>query len=541
MTFDIVVRNGLVVDGTGNPWFRADIGLVDGRIAKIGKIEDSVVALSIDAGGRVVAPGFIDMHTHSDLMVFSDPTLAAKVQQGITTDVLAQDGMSVAPVNNETRGQWRKILAGLNGDPPVDWIWSTLGEYMSALERLQPGINMATLVPYGNIRAHVMGFGSRAATSADLENMKSLVEQGMLEGACGMSLGLIYQPQMYATQAELTEVFSVVGRYHGVMVVHIRNEGDLLLEAIDEVLAICQAAGCALHISHIKVAGKANWYKAPIMLAKLENARGLGQDVTFDQYPYTAGSTFFHAVLPPWATEGGVDKTVSRLHDPDLRRRMASDIDRMVGTDRPTHDPILQYWDNFVGAAGWDGIMISAVGNQDLKGYEGRYVAELASENGQEPSDFAFDLLAASECNVTMVVFFSSEENVARFLAHDFGSIGSDGLLIGRCHPRAYGSFPRTLGRYVREQGLTSLPQMIRRMTSFPAQRLGLQDRGLIREGLKADLVIFDPVTIVDVGTYEDPCQTPIGIQAVLVNGVLALENGVATGARGGQVLRRKY
>lgn len=538
MHFDLIIRNGRVVDGAGNPWYRADIGITGDRIAAIGAIDASAGGQVIDAAGRVVCPGFIDMHTHSDLMVFVEPELAAKVQQGITTDVLTQDGISVAPVDDVTRPVWRKSLAGLNGDPPIEWTWSGLGEYLGALESVRPGINLATLVPYGNVRAQVVGFGPVKPNEEQLSRMEGLVEQGMREGAFGMSLGLIYQPQMYADRAELTRLYRAVARYRGMMVVHMRNEGDLLLEAADEVIEICLAAGCPLHISHLKAAGRANWEKGPQLLAKMEEARARGLDVTFDQYPYTAGSTYFQACLPPWATEGGVEKTVARLKDPALRERIAWEIDHMVGANRPTDDETLSNWDNFVANAGWDGVMITAVNQPHNKPMEGRTVAELAAERGQSPAEFAFDLLIEEECSVSMAVFISGEENVGRFLAHEYGMIGSDGLLVGKPHPRAYGSFPRALGHYVREQGLLSLPQMIRRMTSLPAQRLGLQDRGLLRTGMKADIVMFDPETIAEVGTYANPRQYPVGIQAVVVNGALAVWEGKLTGQRRGKVLR---
>jgi N-acyl-D-amino-acid deacylase len=539
MGFDLVIRNGRVVDGTGNPWYSADIGIVEDRIAKIGSIPEAGGAKVIDAAGKVVSPGFIDMHTHSDLMVFVEPELPAKVMQGITTDFLTQDGISVAPVSAGTKPVWRKMLAGLNGDPPIEWDWNSLGEYMAALERVRPGINLATLIPYGNIRAEVVGFGPGSPDPGQLSIMKALIQQGMEEGAFGMSLGLVYQPEVYATEEELTELYKVVGGHGGIMVVHMRNEGDKLLEATDEVIRICMAAGCPLHISHTKTAGRRNWEKATAFIAKLEQARAQGLEVTFDQYPYTAGSTIFHACLPPWATEGGVEKTVARLKEPELRARIAWEIENMVGSDRPTDDPTLLFWDNFAASAGWDGVLITAVTTPGNKHMEGQTVAALAAARGKSPADFAFDLLIDEECSVSMAVFISSEENVERFLAHEYGTIGSDGLLVGKPHPRAYGSFPRALGYYVRERGVLSLPQMIRRMTSLPAQRLGLQDRGLLRTGMKADIVVFDPDTIADVGTYADPRQYPVGIQAVVVNGAVAVENGALTGARRGEVLRK--
>lgn len=540
MGFDLIIRGGQIIDGAGNPWYRGDVGVGGDRIAAIGNLSGADAETVIDAAGCIVSPGFIDMHTHSDLMVFVEPNLPPKVMQGITTDLLTQDGISVAPVNVATKPAWRKILAGLNGDPPIEWDWESLGQYMDALQRARPGINLATLVPYGNVRALVCGFGPVTPTPGQMEQMQAIIDQSMREGAFGMSLGLIYQPQMYATKEELIQAFTPVGRQGGMMVVHMRNEGDLILEATDEVIDVCAATGCALHISHLKVSGRRNWHKGPLLLEKMEKARARGVDVTFDQYPYTAGSTFFHAALPPWATEGGVEKIVARLRDGELRKRIAYEIETMVGAERPTDDPSLQFWDNFVASAGWEGVLITAVRQERNKWMEGRSMAEIAAEQGKSPPDAAFDLLVDEECRVSMAIFISSEENVQRFLKHELGTIGSDGLLVGKPHPRVYGSFPRALGHYVREQGLLSLPQMIRRMTSLPAQRLGLHDRGLLRPGFKADITVFDPATIGEVGTYANPRQFPTGIQAVVVNGELTVGGGQLTGARAGLVLRRQ-
>ncbi|MDB4894756.1 MAG: aminoacylase [Firmicutes bacterium] len=537
MSYDMIIRNGRIIDGTGNPWYRADIGIIGDRITAIGCLSADAQRV-IDAGDQIVCPGFIDMHTHSDLMVFVEPELPPKLYQGITTEVITQDGISVAPISPATELTWRKVLAAVDGDPPIPWAWSSLGDYMDALERARPGLNLVTLIPYGNVRSLVLGFGAVTPDARQLEAMKALVARGMEEGAFGMSLGLIYQPQMYATQDELTEVFRVVGRYRGIMSVHMRNEGDLLLEAADEVIQICMATGCALHISHLKVAGRRNWGKGALLMEKLEEARERGLDVTFDQYPYTAASTALHQILPPWATEGGVGKIVARLQEGAIRARIAWEIAHMVGEERPTSDPIMRFWENFVASAGWDGILITSVSTAVNKWMEGRNVSAIAAEVGKPPIELALDLLVAEECGVSMAAFIASEENVRRFLAHDFGTLGSDGLLVGKPHPRAYGTFPRALGAYVRQHGVLPLHQMIRRMTSLPAQRLGLQDRGIIRAGMKADLVIFDPDAIGDTASFGEPRQFPTGIAAVIVNGAVAVDSGNLTGARSGEVLR---
>lgn len=540
MLFDLVIQNGLVVDGTGNPWYKADIGISGDRIAAIGRFTSNQARTVIDASGMVVCPGFIDMHSHSDLIVFAEPELPAKVMQGITTEVITQDGMSAAPVTDKTASVWRKILAGLDGDPPIDWTWRTLADYLNALESVRPAVNIVALVPYGNVRSMVLGFGSARPNTAEIEAMKNIVARSMDEGAFGMSLGLIYQPQMYATKEELVELYRVVAEHDGFMVVHMRNEGDRILEAVDEVIDICVSAGCPLHVSHLKVAGKENWNKGPDLLKRFEAARRRGLDVTFDQYPYTAGSTYLHACLPPWATEGGVDQIVARLKNPNIRMRIAHEIETMVGSRRPTDDPTLMFWDNFVGYAGWDGIRITSVRHERNKYCEGRTIAELADVRGMHPSEFMFDLLIDEECGVSMAAEISGEDNVRLFLAHELGMIGTDGLLVGKPHPRAYGTFPRVLGKYVREQNVLSLPQMIRRMTSLPAQRLGLHDRGVLRPGMKADVVVFDAEIIADRATFLEPRQFSVGIDAVIVNGAVTVEKGRLTGLRAGRVLRKQ-
>jgi len=324
------------------------------------------------------------------------------------------------------------------------------------------------------------------------------------------------------------------------MVVHARNEGDLLLEAVQELIDVCMAAGCPLHLSHLKVAGRRNWEKGPALVALMEHARDRGLDISFDQYPYTAGSTYLHAALPPWATEGGVDRILERLRDPATRSLIAQHIETMVGPDRPTSDPTLRAWDNFVGAAGWDGVRVTAVADERLKHCEGRTLAELAEEAGRPPADFLFDLLVEDSCRCSMAVEISSEENVRLFLSHPLGTVGSDGLLIGKPHPRAYGTFPRILGKYARDERVLSLPEAVRRMTSAAARRLGLPDRGLLKPGMKADVVIFDPERVADLATFAEPRQFPTGIDSVWVNGVPAVEGGRLTGLRAGRVLKRR-
>lgn len=535
MGFDLVIRGGRILDGTGNPFYYSDLGISGDRIAAIERrLPAENAGRVIDARGLVVAPGFIDTHTHSDLMVLLDPVLEPKVRQGITTDLLNQDGISVAPVRPEHVPNWRGYIAGLDGDTPdFAWTWSTFDEYLTAVANARPGINIASLVPQGNIRQWVLGLENRIPTAAEQAQMKDLIAECMEAGAYGMSIGMIYLPCVFATRDELIEQYKVVAKYGGIMVVHMRNEADFWLEAIDETLAIAEAAEVGLLISHFKAVGRQNWHKMTVALDKLEQARRRGLDVSFDQYPYTAGSTLLSAILPPWAVEGGTGPMLERLQHKTNRERIKQEIEFGL-------PPEAGGWDDLARCAGWEGIYITSVRTEVNRWCEGKNLVEIARERGQDPADAAFDLLLAEGGGVGMVDFIASEECIRQALASDLQMVCTDGLLLGsRPHPRSYGAFPRVLGRYVREEKLLSLQQAVRHMTSMPAERLGLKDRGLLREGMKADVVLFDPDTVADQSTYQEPRKFPSGIPYVIVNGQVAVDNGAHSGVRAGAVLRR--
>jgi N-acyl-D-amino-acid deacylase len=534
MTFDIIVRGGRVLDGAGNPWFLADVGIHGDRIEAVGSLNGADAARIIDAAGLMVAPGFIDTHTHSDLMVFVDPRLEPKVRQGITTDLLCQDGVSAAPTRRRDAPSWRKYLAGLDGDPAMDWPWERFDEYLQAIDQVKPGINMAALVPQGNIRQWVLGLENRAPTARELDQMKGLIGECMEAGAFGMSIGLIYLPCVFADRSELVAQFKVVAKHRGIMVIHMRNEADYWLEAIDETIEIAERAEVGLLISHFKAVGQQNWAKMDAALEKLERARDRGIDVAFDQYPYTAGSTILSAILPPWAVEGGTPAMMRRLQTRADRERMQ----REFSTGLP---PEAGGWDNIVRCAGWDGIFITSVAGDGNRWCEGKSLVEIAATIGKEPADAAFDLLLAEGGAVGMIDFIASEECVKKALTHDLQMVCTDGLLLGSCpHPRSYGAFPRMLGKYVREERALSLQQAIRHMTSMPAARLGLTDRGLIRPGMRADITVFDADTVGERGTYLEPRQYPAGIPYVLVGGQVTVDQGEHTGVRAGEVLRHR-
>lgn len=535
MNFDYILSGGLVIDGTGNPWFRADVGVRDGYIAAVVPSLAGAAGAVVDVTGLVVAPGFIDTHSHSDLMVLADPALEPKVRQGITTEVLNQDGISAAPTRREHAARWRQYIAALDGDPPLEWAWESWDEYVQAVAAARPALNVAALVPQGNVRQWVLGLEDRAPGAAELAQMQGLIAGSLEAGAFGMSIGLIYLPCLFASTEELVEQYRVVARYGGLMVIHMRNEADYWLEAIDETLAIAEGAGVRLLISHFKAVGRQNWHKLPLALEKLERARERGIDVCFDQYPYTAGSTLLSAILPPWAVAGGTAPMLERLRSRAERDRIKREIEQGL-------PPEAGGWDNIARCAGWDGIYVTSVRSEENRWAEGRNLVEIAAARGrgEEPADAALNLLLEEGGAVGMIDFIASEACIRQVLKHPLQMVCTDGLLLGsRPHPRSYGAFPQVLGKYCREEGLFPLQEAIRHMTSMPAQRLGLRDRGLVREGLRADLTVFDPRTVGSPATYLEPRRFPTGIPHVLVNGQFVLRGGQLTGARPGQVLRR--
>jgi len=520
--FDLLLKNGRVFDGTGGPWFRADVAARGDTTVEIGPLAEAAARLTIDCEGMAVAPGFIDTHSHSDLMVFEDPLLSPKLMQGVTTELLGQDGIATAPIRSEHKTDWRRHLSGLLGSPGIEWSWSSFDEYLSALENASPGPNLACLAPHGNIRLWTMGMEDRRATATELEDMVSLMRECFEAGAIGLSTGLIYPPCSYADEDELAALCKGMARYGGFIVVHLRNEDAGLFDALDEMLRVSERSGVPLHISHLKVAGRPQFGMAGELLRKIEAARERGLDVTFDQYPYTAGSTMLFAILPEWLQEGGPDKMIERLKDNAARERiMAELVSRSSSTVDITD------------------IRVSGVGSEKNKRLEGKNLFAVAEAMDRPMIDAICDLLIEEDLNVSMILFIADEDDVQAILRHPLHMACTDGLLGGKPHPRLYGAFPRILGHYCRELGILGLPEAIRKMTSASAARLGLRDRGLIRPGMKADIVVFDPDEIIDTSTYDEPRRHPKGIRHVFVNGAHAVENGRLLDARSGRVLRR--
>ena len=525
----LLIKNGTVVDGTGVPRQRADV-LVEGDVIRA--IAPSIPATGdedvIDAEGLIVAPGFIDTHSHSDLAVLVEPEVLPKVMQGITTEILGQDGVSMAPLPPEHIDSWRKNLAGLDGDSDtIDWTYGTTENYLAMIEAARPGLNEGYLVPHGNVRMEAMGLDDRAPTAAELERMQAIVEREMEAGAFGISTGLIYIPCAYAPTEELIALCSAAAKHDGVFVTHQRSEADTIIDSMHETVRIGRESGARVHFSHFKVCGKKNWEHVPQMLQLLDDAEAEGIPVSFDQYPYVAGSTMMGACLPPWVYDGGTDCALERLTHPELRRRMIHDIQE----DAPG-------WDDFIDFAGFDNIYCTSVKTEANADAVGLSLAELAQKRGTDPYDALFDLLLQEENAVGMVDFYGLEDHVKLFMKRPEMNACTDGLLGGRPHPRVYGAFPRILGKYVREEQVMSLEEGVNHLTKRAADHCGIERRGVLAPGMFADIVIFDAKTIRDKGTFVDPIQYPEGIAHVIVNGVPAVRDGEPTHERAGQVLR---
>lgn len=525
---DILVRNGEVVDGTGEPRFRADVGIAGDRVVEIGTLPDAEATTVIDASGCVVTPGFVDMHSHTDFTLPINPTADSLVKQGITTAVVGQCGSTTVPLLTETREQ---VIASMKSeDRPLPWDeWSTYGSFLDYLARIGTSINVVPLVGQGTIRASVMGYVADPADTAQMTRMKTEVVSAMDDGAIGVSTGLIYPPGSYAKTEELIEFTRPAGERDGHYFSHIRGEGRTLLDAVAEAIRIGRDTGAAVHIGHFKAAGRENWDKSAQALELIDRARADGLAITADLYPYMASSTGLGAMLPEWAHEGGKEAVLERLNDGETRKRMKDGMASGV----------------YSRGAEWDKVLISrSPRNRD---YEGRCVAELAAETGKNPRDWVFDALLETELDVSMVKFGMSEENRVQELRHPAMMIGTDGsglategpLSTGVPHPRSYGAFPRVLGHYVRELGVIPLEQAIWKMSGLPAQMLRWTDRGQLKPGSRADVVVLNPGTVSDRATYEAPHQYPEGIHHVIVNGQIVVRDGTHTQSRPGAILGR--
>jgi N-acyl-D-amino-acid deacylase len=525
---DLIIQNGRIVDGTGNPWYYGDVGVADGRIAAVGRLDMEAKRI-IDAQKRVISPGFIDGHCHSDLMVLDYPYSDIKLRQGVTTEVVGNCGLAPAPFVPSRAALLQTYVQPVLGETSWKWPWETVGEYMAHVAASHPSEHVATYVAHGALRIAAMGFENRPATSSEIEYMKQLLEEGLQAGAIGFSIGLLYAPGSYTSKEELAELCRILPKYNGLFSTHIRGEGNNLIPSVKEVIWIAEVSGVPLHISHLKAAGKRNWGKVLEALELIEDARARGLDVTCDVYPYSAGSTMLTTVLPPWTLEGGISSTLERFRDSAQRKRVKEEL----GEEQTE-------WDNLVCSTGWEAVIVSSVRHPEHAVLEGKSIAEISEARGQHPADCVMDLLLEEDGQVSIVYFHMADSDVEQVVGWEKSLIASDSLHCetGKPHPRLYGSFPRLFSRFVREKKTLSLEQAVRKVTSFPVQRFKLGKRGLIVPGYAADLTVFDPATIHDMATYQEPRQYPEGISHVIVGGQLTLDDGEHTKAREGTLIR---
>ena len=525
-----LITNGIIIDGTGTPGTPGALALDGNVISGMGSIEPAGFDQVIDAKGAVICPGFIDTHSHSDVEVFKQPHLTPKVMQGVTTEFLGQDGIALAPLPVEYISPWRKNLAGLEGDKEdLDWTYKTTDNYLKMLEKNGSGTNLCYLIPHGNVRMEARGLGSGLATDFELQTMREVLARELESGGYGFSTGLIYMPCAYADTREVTELCKVAAKADVPFVIHQRSEADTILESMQEVIAVGRDSGVHVHFSHFKLCGKNNAHLFDKVLGLLDQAKKEGIRVSFDQYPYVAGSTMLGVILPPWVHDGGTDKLVERLGSAEDRKRMTKDIWNGI-----------QGWDNFVAFAGLDGIFVTDVKTDANKDIIGKNLVQLGEIRGKDPLEATFDLLQQESNAVGMVDFYGLEEHVKTFIARPEMNVCTDGLLGGKPHPRVYGAFARVLGKYVREENVISLHEAVRKMTGRPAEVFGLKDRGILKTGMAADVVVFDPETIRDKGTYEEPRQYPTGMKHVFVNGTaVVLDGAPMMDALPGKVLRK--
>ncbi len=530
-SFDIIIRNGHIIDGTGSPWCSGDIGIRDGRIAAIGNLATASAKQTIDAHGLMVAPGFVDMLGQSELTILVDPRLPSKIYQGITTEITGEGG-SVAPQTDLTMAEDRLEYEHYKIKPD----WKTFGEYFARLEKQGIGINFASYVGATQVRRVVVGNADRAAAPGELEQMKSLVREAMQEGARGLSTSLEYAPAPYASTEELVALAAESAKFGGIYATHMRNEGDGIMAALDETGRIAREAHTPVEIWHLKVAGVRNWGHMPEVVKFIDDARASGLDIEADTYAYTAWNNSLSAFIPPWAHDGGDEKLIERLKDPASRARIRKEM--MTPT---------KAWDNeWQEIPGPEAILVASVLNPDLRPLQGKRISEIAKSWNKDAIDTICDLLIQDHAATNVSVFGMQESDVELALKQPWVSIDNDSSgaspegILGEehPHPRAYGTFPRILSKFVRDGHLLTLPDAIRKMSALPAQRVRLTDRGVLKQGMWADIVMFDPATIHDVATYENPNQLSVGMQYVLVNGVPVIADGKTTGALPGRVLR---
>ena len=529
--YDLLIKRGRIVEGSGRAGYVADLAVKDDRIAAIGNLSQATAARVINAQGLVVAPGFIDLLGQSETYLLIDPRAMSKVMMGVTTEITGE-GESIAPINARQIKEQEDFLRRFN--LTIDW--RTLDEYFKRLEKQGSGVNLGTFVGATQVREYVIGYDDRQPTASELEEMKKLVADAMLDGALGLSTSLQYVPARFAKTDELVELAKVARQYGGIYATHQRSEANTIDASLDEVFEIAKRAQIPVEIWHLKTAYKNNWGRMPHVLARIKQARDQHLDITADIYPYIAGSTALSASLPPWALEGGTEKMLARLRDPNTRQRLKKEISETQTA-----------WENiYLGSGGPGGVLIGSVVNRELEQLQGKRISEIAAEQKKDPLDALFDFILADNGQTGAIYFMMSETDMRAAMQSPFvsfctdsGSRATDGPLAGsKSHPRGWGSYPRILGRYVRDEKLLSLEAAVHKATAAPAARVGLRDRGLLREGMFADITVFDPNKIIDRATFEMPNQYPIGVEYVVVNGKISVDKGQRTTALAGRVLR---
>ena len=540
MNLDLILKNGRIIDGTGKPVFKADIGIKDGKITQIKTGITEEADKIIEAGDLIIAPGFIDIHSHSDTNVFLENKLSSKIMQGITTEVIGQCGYSIAPISEEGYDIFKRDMdMFLPPGADLELKWRTFTEYLEEVEKAKPALNIVPVVGFGTVRiAGGPGYENRVPIAEEMESMKQLVEESMKAGAFGMSTGLIYSPQVYAQTEEVIELSKIVAKYNGLYFSHIRDEGANVVEAVKEFIEIVEKSGCrGGQIAHFKVSGPPYWGKSIETLKLVEDANKNNLDIKCDQYPYNRAMTSLVTALPPWVHEGGIDKILERLEDEEDRDKIRKEL---VGGES-------EIAENWFKVPGTDKIFIASVKTEKWKDIEGKSLAEITKiRHLKDDLETLLTILLEEKCEVEMTLESMGDEDINRIMSNKYVMVGTDGSGVspsgitshGKPHPRFYGTFPRILRKYVREENLLSLEEAVRKMTSFPAQRLGISDRGVIKEGMWADIVVFDDQKVTDLATYENPHQYPKGIEYVIVNGTVVVEKSTQNDELPGKVLR---
>ena len=523
---DLLITGGRVLDGAGNPWRWADVAVEADRIAAVGRMRGANARRVIQADGRFVSPGFIDMHTHSDLQPLVNPAHPCKIYQGVTTDVIGHDGLGLAPVTPETSAILQEQLAAWNGLDAIDRDWTTLTQYLDRFDNATT-VNVATFASQGTVRLAVIGMENRAPSDAEMNRMRNIIDQCMREGAIGLSTGLTYAPCMFADDDEIVELCRVIKPYGGFYCPHHRNYGVEALKGYADSIEIGRRSGLPVHLTHCHLSFDINEGRVDELIAMIDGAREGGVEVTLDAYPYLAGSTYMHALLPGWAHEGGVEATLAHLRDSETRGRLRQELE-VSGSDGFQGVPL-----------GWDMITIGGIIGEHDAALIGMSLPDAAARSGKTPFDFFADILLETRLGVSCLAFFGIEDHVQRIMRHPAHVVGSDGILVGdQPHPRGWGAHARFLSHYARDLDLFSWEEAVRKITSAPAQRIGALDRGLIRPGLKADITVFDPDELAATSTYEHPRSLAQGVDDVIVNGVPVLLDGRLTGATPGRALR---